>query len=117
MVAVAAALGAVTRHTLDHVVSTRARSFPVGTFAVNVSGSLGLGVLVGIVTLHDLPVVWQIAIGTGFLGAYTTFSTWMVEAVRMMQSGERARAICYVVASWAAGTGAAWLGFAIVRAH
>jgi fluoride exporter len=79
------ALGALGRFTVDGAVSGRWPSdFPFGTLAVNLSGSFALGVLVGLGLTGDARLV----LGTGLLGAYTTFSTWMVEAQRLGEDGE-----------------------------
>jgi fluoride exporter len=84
-VAVFGALGAVARFRVDAVVSARLPSdFPIGTFAVNLSGALALGLLVGAAVPHRALLV----LGTGFLGGYTTFSTWMVESERLGEVGD-----------------------------
>jgi fluoride exporter len=78
------ALGAVARFRLDSAVSARFPSdFPLGTLAVNLTGALGLGILVGIAPAHRVVLL----LGTGFAGGYTTFSTWMVESVRLGEGG------------------------------
>ena len=74
------ALGAVARFRVDGAVASRLPGdFPLGTFAVNLTGAFGLGVHVGAAASHRLTFV----LGTGFAGGYTTFSTWMVESVRL----------------------------------
>lgn len=79
------ALGALGRFTVDAAVSARRPSdFPFGTLAVNLSGGLVLGTLVGLGVGGDARFV----LGTGLLGAYTTFSTWMFEAQRLGEDGE-----------------------------
>jgi fluoride exporter len=84
-VAVFGALGAVARFRVDAVVSARLPSdFPIGTFAVNLSGALALGLLVGAAVPHRALLV----LGAGFLGGYTTFSTWMVESERLGEVGD-----------------------------
>jgi CrcB protein len=84
-VAVFGALGAVARFRMDAAVSARLPSdFPIGTFVVNLSGAVPLGLLVGAAVPHRTLLV----LGTGFFGGYTTFSTWMVESERLGESGE-----------------------------
>lgn len=84
-VAVLGAFGALGRFTVDGAVSARWPSdFPFGTLAVNLSGGLALGALVGIGLAGDGLFV----LGTGLLGGYTTFSTWMFETQRLGEDGE-----------------------------
>lgn len=84
-VAVFGALGAAARYRLDATVSARLPSdFPFGTLAVNLTGSFALGILVGASVADDAALV----LGTGFLGGFTTFSTWMVESVRLGELGD-----------------------------
>lgn len=79
------ALGALGRFAVDGVVSARWPSdFPFGTLAVNLSGGFALGVLVGLGVAGDAILL----LGTGLLGGYTTFSTWMFEAQRLAENGE-----------------------------
>lgn len=79
------ALGAVARYRVDASVSARQPSdFPLGTLVVNLTGSFGLGLLVGASAAHRVAFV----LGTGFAGGYTTFSTWMVESVRLGEDGD-----------------------------
>jgi fluoride exporter len=79
------ALGALGRFTVDAAVSARYPSdFPFGTLAVNLSGGFALGVLVGLGIAGDAILV----LGTGLLGGYTTFSTWMFEAERLAEDRE-----------------------------
>lgn len=79
------ALGALGRFTIDRAVSARWPSdFPFGTLAVNLSGGFALGALVGLGVTGDAILV----LGTGLLGGYTTFSTWMFEAQKLAEDGE-----------------------------
>ena len=96
-------LGAVARVVLGAAVDARARSaFPWGTLAVNVSGAFALGALVGAGLGGD---AYALA-ATGFLGAFTTFSTWVVDS-RLL--GARLGS-ANLAASLALGLLAAWLG-------
>jgi fluoride exporter len=100
-------LGAIARFLLDGAVGVRlGRAFPYGTLAVNLSGAFALGVLVGAELGDD---AYALA-GIGFVGAYTTFSTWMLETHRLAEDGRARAAVTNVAASRALGLIAAWLG-------
>ena len=108
LVALGAAVGAAARWLVDRSVQLRHTSvFPWGTFVVNVVGSLLLGVLLGARSAPDLVLV----LGTGFCGGFTTFSTFSFETVVLAGEGRAAVARGYVLASLAAGLGAAYLGW------
>jgi CrcB protein len=66
--------------------------FPWGTFVVNVSGSFALGVLTGLALYHAFPEEPRIVLGAGFCGAYTTFSTFGLETVRLLEQDAPAAA-------------------------
>jgi len=100
-------LGALARFALDGAVSEwLGRAFPYGTLAVNLSGALVLGVLVGATVTPD---ALRLA-GTGFVGAFTTFSTWMLETHRLAEDGEAASAVGNLVVSLVLGIALAALG-------
>ena len=100
-------VSAILRFVLDAVVESRAgRSLPFGTFAVNISGAVALGAVVG-AGLHGRALL---LVGTATIGSYTTFSTWMLETQRLGEDGERAALALNVVVSLACGLGAVALG-------
>lgn len=71
---------------LDGLIKSRVSgALPWGTITINVSGSLVLGLLTGLASAQILPEAWQLIIGTGFLGGYTTFSTASFETIRLIQ--------------------------------
>jgi CrcB protein len=110
----AGAIGAPTRYLVDRAVAERtAGVFPWGTLAVNVSGSFVLGFITGLALYHALPDAPRIVIGTGFCGAYTTFSTFTFETARLAEGRQRAEAVRNVVASSLAATAAAAIGLAL----
>ena len=103
-------VGAVMRFLVDAAVSERAAtSFPLGTFVVNISGALALGVVSEAVSSGDALRLF----GVGLIGAYTTFSTWMLETQRLAEDGQGRVAIANVVVSLAAGLLAAWVGMKV----
>jgi CrcB protein len=84
---------------------------------VNVSGSLILGFLVALFDDRLLPdPALRAALTIGFLGAYTTFSTFSLETFRLLQDGAAGTALAYVLASVLAGLGAVYLGWSVGRA-
>jgi len=106
-VALGGGVGALARFGLDGAIQARARDgFPAGTLVVNLSGAVGLGLLVGLALRHDA----RLLIGTAVLGSYTTFSTWMLETHRLAEDGRFRLAWANVALSLAAGLAAVWLG-------
>lgn len=99
-VAVLGGGGAVLRYRIDTALSARTgRALPLGIFAVNISGAFALGLLAGSGVEDDVLVL----AGTGLLGAYTTFSTWMLQTQVLARDGRGRLAVTYVVASIVVG--------------
>jgi fluoride exporter len=114
LVAIGGSLGAVARYLVDFwVVSRGIDRVPAGTLAVNVSGSLGLGLLVGILGAAGGLDWIMTLVGTGFLGAYTTFSAWMYESARLIQRGALGTAFIHVLATVLLGVAAAIAGLVL----
>jgi len=88
-IAIGGSVGAVARYLVDARVSTlTGGGFPWGTFAINVSGSFLVGLLFALITERAaLPAEWRGPLMIGFLGSYTTFSTWALESWRMVEDG------------------------------
>jgi fluoride exporter len=100
-------LGALLRFFVDGLVAARVgRDFPLGTFLVNLSGAMVLGLLVGLGLSGDRLVL----AGTATIGSYTTFSTWMLESQRLVEDGELAIAAGNLLLSLFVGLGAVALG-------
>ena len=114
---VAAAIGALARYLLDGWVQDRASgAFPWGTFTVNATGCLILGALTGLGLYHGLGSTTRTVVGTGGLGAYTTFSTFTFETVRLAEEGAVDEAFRNAVASFVVGLAAASAGVALMAA-
>ena len=113
----ASAIGAPARYLLDGWIQDRTRgAFPWGTFVVNVSGCLVLGGLTGLGLYHGLSPTARTIVGTGGLGAYTTFSTFTFETVRLAEEGAMTEAMLNVGASLVVGLVAAAAGLALMAA-
>lgn len=111
-IGVAGFAGAVCRYSFEGWVSERARgAFPWGTFVVNASGCFLLGFVFTLLTERFLPhPTVRSAVTIGFLGAYTTFSTFAFETMRLAEDGARLLAVTNVVGSVLAGLAAVYLG-------
>ena len=110
----AAAIGAPLRYLVDSAVGERSNSvFPWGTFLINSTGSLALGFLTGLALYHGFPKTSKVVLGTGFCGAYTTFSTFSFETLRLVQDGEVGAACRNALATLATCAAAAALGLAL----
>jgi CrcB protein len=100
-------VGALGRFLLDGAVAARlGQAFPFGTLAVNLTGTLALGVLVGAAVSDE---ALRLA-GTGLLGAYTTFSTWALESHRLGEDGRLPLGAANFAASLVLGVSIAWAG-------
>ncbi|MFI9270851.1 fluoride efflux transporter CrcB [Kitasatospora sp. NPDC052896] len=109
-------LGAPLRYLADKAVQARHDSvFPWGTFGINISGAFVLGALTGAASAHGLPQNATLLLGTGVCGAFTTFSTFGYETVRLLEDGSLAEAGLNALGSLLAGTAAAAAGFALLQ--
>lgn len=110
----AGAIGAPVRYLVDGAVGERTEGvFPWGTFLVNASGSLLLGFLTGLALYHAFPKTPKVVLGTGFCGAYTTFSTFTFETVRLVEEGAINEAFRNALGALLTCTVAAALGVAL----
>ena len=114
---VAAAAGAPARYLVDGWVQDRAGgALPWGTFVVNMTGCLVLGVVTGLGLHHGLGDTTRTIVGTGGLGAYTTFSTLSFETVRLAEEGAVDRAFLNAAGSLVVGLAAAAAGLGLAAA-
>ncbi len=114
-VALGGALGAIGRYSVGlYFLPMTAGRFPVGTFIVNLVGSLLIGVCyILVVEKFFLNDYWRHLIMVGFLGAFTTFSTFALESVGLLQSGQSLLAAIYIGLSVVSCLFAVWLGATI----
>jgi CrcB protein len=113
-VGVAGAFGAVTRYAIGLAIGPE--RFPWVTLAINVTGSFALTFLITFAAERYLSTPLVTAIAVGFLGAYTTFSTFSHEMFVLAHTGRGGTAAIYVVASVLGGLAAAWGGYELARA-
>jgi CrcB protein len=114
VVGVAGALGAVLRYLADGAVEDRVSgAFPWGTLSVNVSGSFVLGLITALVWYHGLAGQDRTALGVGFCGGFTTWSTASWESVRLAESGLVRQALAFTFGGLAAALAAATAGVAL----
>ena len=107
------AMGSWLRFSVGGAITARRPSdFPLGTFVVNLTGGFILGFLTGEGVTGDALLVF----GTGLMGGYTTFSTWMIETERLGEDGELAAAFMNIAVSMLAGLAVAAAGFYLARA-
>lgn len=109
LVGIGGACGSLTRFGLGKLISSKSKSkFPVGTFFINVSGAF----LLGVISNMNLVNNGYLLLGDGFLGAYTTFSTFMYESFQLF-SDRKLNAFIYIISSIVLGlagfTAGAWI--------
>lgn len=116
-IALGGACGAMSRYWLSgQMEKLNNTAFPLGTFSVNLIGSLLMG-LFAVLLLEKLNLSepWRPLILVGFLGAMTTFSTFSIEALQLLQQGNFSTALFYIAFSVAACLLAVWVGMQLAR--
>lgn len=115
-IALGGALGAPARYGVAELVHVAPNSFPWATFWTNITGSFALGLLLALVLERFPPTRYlRPFVATGFLGAYTTYSTFAVETDLLIKDGHAAIALTYASASLLVGFAAVWVGILAAR--
>ncbi len=114
-IAMAGSAGALLRYVLASQIGKLNLRFPLGTFIINITGSLFLGWFVAYSGKYNLSDTTKLAIGVGFVGAYTTFSTFMYESNKLADDGAGFLAIMNLLGSLFAGIIAVRLGMMIAN--
>ncbi|MBL8983184.1 MAG: fluoride efflux transporter CrcB [Gemmatimonadetes bacterium] len=115
-VAIGSAAGGVARYVISGALQRPTNAFPIGTLTVNIVGSFVLGAVVRYAAMSPgFSAEMRLLLGAGFCGGFTTFSTFSVETLELLQGGEYARAGLYVGLSVLTGLTAALLGMAFMR--
>ena len=116
-IAVGGAMGAVARFWVDSAVANRlGTKFPYGTFVINMTASLLIGFSVTFLARRTgLNPAWRFLVPIGFLGAYSTFSSYAWETVYSLRSGDFSIAALYALGSLFLGLAAVWCGIFIAE--
>jgi fluoride exporter len=113
--AIAGTLGVLARHTVQNLVP-RHGSIPWGTFVVNITGALAIGVVVSVVVHRFETPMWvQEALTVGFLGGYTTFSALALETFVLVETGRYVQAVGYSLGTMTGGLAAVFIGLRLGR--
>ncbi len=116
-IAAGGATGALMRYWMSNgVYAFLGRGFPYGTLTVNVVGSLLMGFCyVFMIERMDVSVEWRAALMIGLLGAFTTFSTFSIETLNLLESGEQLKAALNILLSVTLCIIGCWLGMIVGR--
>ena len=120
-VALGGAIGAVLRHQMGrgmtHWLGVQAvTAFPWATLAVNVVGSLAMGLVAGFLARHGQGGEhWRLFLGVGLLGGFTTFSSFSLEMMMLIERGQALQALTYALISVLAGLTALYVGLIVMR--
>jgi len=112
VIALGGALGAITRYLIGNLISSYFNSgFPWGTFIINITGSFIIGFFLTLIGEQiNVSPQWRLAIAVGFVGAYTTFSTFEYELLKLIEGNNISTSFFYVIASLLVGFLAVWGG-------
>jgi len=117
LIAIGGAIGSVSRYGCQKwIYQLFPHPFPLGTFVVNILGSLLIGLFFGLSEKGNImSPEWRIFLTTGLCGGYTTFSTFSFESLSLLKEGNYVYALMYIVLSVMFGLMAVWLGTIIVK--
>jgi CrcB protein len=109
-------LGANARYWLSALIQERVSGpFPWGTLLINVSGSLVMGIFMGLFIGKHWDANWRLIVAVGILGGYTTFSAFSYESIHLLEGGRYMPALYYILGSVVLSLAAVWLGFALTK--
>ena len=110
--------GSISRYLLQNAIIHRFITiFPLGTFAINLIGSLSIGIIFGLADRFDwMNQEWRLFLAIGFCGSFTTFSTFAFDNLQLIKDGNYSQLFWYTSLSLILGVALAWLGFIMAKA-
>ena len=109
--------GSISRYLIQNAVVNRLITiFPLGTFLINIIGSLLIGLIFGFAERYQwMTQEWRLFLAIGFCGSFTTFSTFAFDNLQMIRDGNYYQLFWYISLSLILGVAIAWLGFILAR--
>ena len=110
-------LGCLARYALSAGIGTTANGFPLGIFVINILGSTAMGLLVGVLakTTPQFQNEIRLFVAVGIFGGFTTFSSFSLDAITLLERGDFVLAFLYIVGSVVLSLGGLWLGLSVIR--
>ena len=110
LVAIGGFAGAVARYSVSRIFAVYwPKGMPLATWIVNIAGSF----LLGWIAASGLQDIYVLLLGTGFMGAFTTFSTFKTDSLELFRAGKAVLAVLYIASMYTVGIGAAFAGYAV----
>lgn len=117
LVGIGGALGAMARFAVGGLVGALPNGFPLATFVINIAGSLAMGLLIGALvrTTPQFQNEIRLFVAVGVFGGFTTFSSFSLDAISMIERGDVLLATLYVVGSVVLALAGLWIGMLVMR--
>jgi CrcB protein len=115
-IGIGSCLGGISRYLLSQFIQNKFLSaFPFGTLTVNIIGCFFIGIIFGLSEKGNVTMLWRLFLVTGFLGGFTTFSSFSNETVGLLRDGQIWHAFTYVISSVFVGLLATFTGISLIK--
>jgi fluoride exporter len=116
LIGIGSFIGGISRYLLSLFIQNKFLStFPFGTLSVNIIGCLFIGIIFGLSERGNFTAEWRLFLVTGFLGGFTTFSSFSNETVGMLRDGQMWAAFTYIASSVVIGLLATFVGISLIK--